>query len=257
MKNLTLICFLFISIVFNKVKAQTKGELIYSKYIDDKFTSSPRTESYSVYFDKDRSLEVPRRLDAKSRIQNVEGSNETAIYLSMKEGSKHDFILKDFKANNLIFANDIDFKFYLIEDTLANFKWKITDEKKQILKFNCTKATTTFRGRNYEAWFTDEVPLRNGPWKFCGLPGLIVKVYDTENVYTFDLVSISFGSFDESKLTVPAAYSKDKIVTHPAFMEAYNKKVKDLEIESRASFFVNGNMSGSSKSSIPPQIEKF
>jgi GLPGLI family protein len=257
MKPLALILSLSLLFVFYDVNAQTKGELIYTKLINDQATSSARTENYIVYFDKDRSIEINRPVAAQSKIRTTTGVNESTVYLPTRAGDKNYFLLKDFKANRLTLGDRVILKYYLIEDTLANFKWVITNEQKQILKFNCTKATTSFRGRKYEVWFTDEVPLRNGPWKFCGLPGLIVKVYDTENIYTFDLVAINFGEFEDSKLQVPAQYIADKPIKHPVFMEAYKKKVKDLEIESRASAFVKGNTSGSTKFSIPPLVEKF
>ena len=47
--------------------------------------------------------------------------------------------------------------------------------------FNCQQATVHFRGRNYEAWFTEEIPTSVGPWKFFGLPGLILEVKDSQN----------------------------------------------------------------------------
>jgi hypothetical protein len=39
----------------------------------------------------------------------------------------------------------------------------------------CKKATTNFRGRYWEAWYTEEIPIGQGPWKLCGLPGMILK----------------------------------------------------------------------------------
>ena len=58
--------------------------------------------------------------------------------------------------------------------------WKITKESQKILGYACYKATTKFRGRDYIAWFTPDIPYNFGPWKLGGLPGLILKV---ENDY--------------------------------------------------------------------------
>ena len=57
-------------------------------------------------------------------------------------------------------------------------EWKLNKETKNIGKFNCKKATCSFRGRNYTAWYTLEVPLPYGPWKLQGLPGVILEAYD-------------------------------------------------------------------------------
>jgi hypothetical protein len=40
------------------------------------------------------------------------------------------------------------------------------------------------------AWFAPELPYSDGPYKFNGLPGLIVKIADTRNQYVFELLSI-------------------------------------------------------------------
>lgn len=53
--------------------------------------------------------------------------------------------------------------------------------------YKAQKATTSFGGRNWNAWFTTDVPFQDGPYKFSGLPGLIVKVEDEAGDYSFDL----------------------------------------------------------------------
>ena len=75
---------------------------------------------------------------------------------------------------------------YYYEEDLLPIQWTITSEKKLILKYNCQKATCTYMGRNYEAWFTTEIPIKYGPYKFRGLPGLILKLHDTNNHYVFE-----------------------------------------------------------------------
>jgi GLPGLI family protein len=75
---------------------------------------------------------------------------------------------------------------YLYEEKIPALNWQITEEKQKVLSYNCLKATTTFRGRSYIAWFTTEIPIPNGPWKFGGLPGLILKLHDTEQNFIFE-----------------------------------------------------------------------
>ena len=68
--------------------------------------------------------------------------------------------------------------------------WQITPDTATILGYPCQKAMSTFRGRNYEAWFSPEIPVNDGPWKFFGLPGLIMKVFDSQNIFSFVCVGI-------------------------------------------------------------------
>ncbi|WP_435524227.1 GLPGLI family protein [Chryseobacterium indoltheticum] len=54
-------------------------------------------------------------------------------------------------------------------------KWNISNEHKKIGVWAATKATTNFGGRNWTAWFSEDIPLPYGPYVFYGLPGLFLK----------------------------------------------------------------------------------
>jgi len=82
------------------------------------------------------------------------------------------------------------YNFRYKEDYPIEFNWQLHNEKKKILNYNCQKATCSFRGRNYIAWFTPEIPLKEGPYKFGGLPGLILQISDTKNEYIFTCIGI-------------------------------------------------------------------
>lgn len=45
-------------------------------------------------------------------------------------------------------------------------------------------------GRTYEAWFATDITACLGPWKFYGLPGLVMSVYDTHRQYTFTFIDM-------------------------------------------------------------------
>jgi len=79
---------------------------------------------------------------------------------------------------------------YLYEEAIPDQNWKISMDSETILSYTCQKATTTFRGRDYTAWFTMGIPIGNGPWKFGGLPGIILKVSDLQQNYIFECIGI-------------------------------------------------------------------
>ncbi|MCP1251470.1 MULTISPECIES: GLPGLI family protein [Elizabethkingia] len=66
--------------------------------------------------------------------------------------------------------------------------WKLSDDKKVIKNLTLQKATSTWGGRNWTAWFSADLPFQEGPYRFHGLPGLIVELYDEQNDYHFNLV---------------------------------------------------------------------
>ena len=69
--------------------------------------------------------------------------------------------------------------------------WEIASDTMTVCGQLCQKAVCRFRGRDYAAWFTPNIPIPYGPWKFGGLPGVILKVSDKDNLYSFECVRIS------------------------------------------------------------------
>lgn len=78
---------------------------------------------------------------------------------------------------------------YCIEN-LPLMNWEIHADTITIINYLCQKATCHFRGRDFIAWFTTDIPVCNGPWKFGGLPGLILRVSDKGGKYSFECIKI-------------------------------------------------------------------
>jgi GLPGLI family protein len=103
-----------------------------------------------------------------------------------------EYIYKNYpEGKNSIYGTDNSGALYMVTESKPNFKWAIIDSTKIICGYTCQLATTYFRGRNYEAWFTTEIPVSDGPWKLAGLPGLILEAYDTENHYHYTCIGIT------------------------------------------------------------------
>ncbi|PIZ06547.1 MAG: GLPGLI family protein, partial [Flavobacteriales bacterium CG_4_10_14_0_8_um_filter_32_5] len=89
------------------------------------------------------------------------------------------YTVMDKSKDSLKSKKAIIYNTYLVYETIPVFKWDFdNNETKKIGDYICKKATTTFRGRNYIAWYTLDFPTQFVPWKFNGLPGLIMEVYD-------------------------------------------------------------------------------
>jgi GLPGLI family protein len=76
------------------------------------------------------------------------------------------------------------------EEDIPAQEWILYDDTLTIAGYTCQKATCYFRGRNYTAWFAVDIPVSNGPWKFGGLPGLILKVSDDDSLWVFECIAI-------------------------------------------------------------------
>jgi len=94
---------------------------------------------------------------------------------------------KDKASQKTYFKDRIGRDVYVYEEDRP-LNWKISSETTKIGDYKVQKATTDFAGRTWTAWFTTDLPYQDGPYKFGGLPGLIVKVEDDKGDYSFDLM---------------------------------------------------------------------
>ncbi len=109
-------------------------------------------------------------------------------------------------------------KTYYVKDKVSNLNWNLNySENKKIGTLLCKKATTHFRGRNYTAWYTTEIPINYGPYKFQGLPGLIASINDDSN--TFIWILSSYKATKEK----PSFVDKNKLKPQINAKEYYRK----------------------------------
>jgi len=99
-------------------------------------------------------------------------------------------VFKNWPAGNITVTDRVVMDSYSYTESSNEMLWQILPDTETILSYSCQKAVTTFRGRDYEAWFTPDIPINEGPWKFCGLPGLILKVSDTRQHYVFECIGL-------------------------------------------------------------------
>ena len=93
----------------------------------------------------------------------------------------------NYPAGKITVEDDVFIDSYEYTEDIEKIQWQIfPDETKEILGYNCIKATCTFRGRDYIARYAPDIPISKGPYKFSGLPGLILRVTDSQNQIQFD-----------------------------------------------------------------------
>ena len=113
--------------------------------------------------------------------------------------------------------------------------WKLSTDTKKVGIYNLQKATATFGGRNWIAWFNTEISLNEGPYKFQGLPGLIFEVADDQNYFSFNLVksyqmksTYNTSDFLESFAGQKAIPITEKILLKKQ-MELFNDPLQDFK----------------------------
>jgi GLPGLI family protein len=132
------------------------------------------------------------QLLTKALPEKVVTNDKTGITTINRKNNKeiHPFIYMNLLKKEIISIvglteDDGDtYKRFKVIETFS-IKWKLSNETMKIKNFDCKKATTTFRGRNYNAWYASSIPIPAGPFKFVGLPGLILQIADDKNEVAF------------------------------------------------------------------------
>lgn len=146
---------------------------------------------------------------------NMDAMGITTTYRS---GFRGQVIFKTPTARQVL-VNDVMGSVHYAYSEPAPLAWTVGTATSTIAGYACQQATATWGGRTWRAWFTREVPVADGPYKFYGLPGLIVQVADTRQHYGYELVALRRPPSPVAlKLPDPAAkpIAKDKFVTGKA-----------------------------------------
>lgn len=184
---------------------------------------------YDVVYKKDSTSNITTK---ENYILDI-GTKETKYYT-------YDFFVADsLITNNIPFPKEMKlntsdiiahknnnnefFQYDLLENTVLQLqtndtqKWNLSQEKKNVKNLSLQKAITTWGGRNWTAWFAEEIPFQEGPYKFHGLPGLIVEIYDDKKNYHFELVRSEKIKEEENqfiemseKMGIPITWEKYK-----------------------------------------------
>ncbi|WP_407505239.1 GLPGLI family protein [Elizabethkingia miricola] len=100
------------------------------------------------------------------------------------------YVMKNLNTNEIKKSYKTHLRDYYYVKIDEKMNWKILSDKDKIGDFEVQKAEMSYGGRNWTAWFTNEIPIPEGPYAFNGLPGLIIKIKDNKGDYDFTLRAI-------------------------------------------------------------------
>ncbi|MBX2932878.1 MAG: GLPGLI family protein [Ferruginibacter sp.] len=140
-------------------------------------------KNFSIFYSYLKHLGQKQSNEANNiQISGTTVKASTRIPFADKES---EYIEINYEANNYKVYDWISKQPHYYEDSLIKPQWVLWPDTVTILNVPCQKATTSYRGRNIIAWFAKNIPLQYGPWLYNGLPGLIMKLEDDRNQFSF------------------------------------------------------------------------
>lgn len=119
------------------------------------------------------------------------------------------YVFKYADTQNKRIYDDANDEYIYYDEPFEEMQWNIiSDSTKSVLGYECLKAECDYHGKHWSAWFTPEIPVSDGPWKFAGLPGLILYVSDCNGYNTFGATGLEYTKDPLPKMEVPEYYQK-------------------------------------------------
>lgn len=195
MKTLYSIVFLSVFISFNAqtnniVTANLKAiyKLEFKKFVDADKTS---TENMTLFQLKDGATTFLNSkmmlIDSIQKIRIIDVSDLASLVCV------NNFIVQQ-SSDKYHYLESLGSDIFSFEQNIK-LNWELVSERKLINNYNCKKATVSYGGRDWIAWYSIDIASTSGPYIFKGLPGLILEVSDVDNVFHFTIESLQYGLF--------------------------------------------------------------
>jgi len=133
------------------------------------------------------------------------------------------------------------------DDNFTKPDWQLQEGMDTVAGYACQKASLKFRGRSYTAWFTTEIPISEGPWKLTGLPGLILKLEDADQLFSFLMIGLI-----QPKQIMPYQVAKSEYlkVNREDYLKQVLKRGAGIKVNLTNGIMTIGNVPAKSKATL-------
>lgn len=182
---------------------------------EGKWVNNPAIKPF-IYTDSEMRLDIgdkvtwfyDRTKQVRDSIMSASIKAGNYDFSNLPKGGRFPFIFyKNYPAvGKSIQLESLGRDVYQCTENMETPNWQlIPDSSSNIIGYHCLLAKTNFKGRTWFAWYAEDIPMQEGPWKLCGLPGLILKAYDENQEFEFTAIGMSTLSTPS-----PITISKEK-----------------------------------------------
>jgi len=227
----------FITFSFLQLFAQTEGTILYTETVEfnleapegmeEMFKNMPKSRSSNktlIYKDGVSHYKIDNREDFEMENTADAHGGEGVFRIKIREPNEE--VYSDHNTGKVVELADLMGKAFLIKDDLKKYNWKVTSERRQILDYQCMKATAMEDSTSITAWFAPEVPIGIGPNNYNGLPGAILMVDVDNGARQLIAKKVDFEPIDHTQLVKP---TKGKKVNRSQFHKIEADKMAEQQ----------------------------
>jgi GLPGLI family protein len=149
----------------------------------------------------------------------IQGAKIKTLEIGKEDGG----LYKNYATGEYLKEANLFGKKFLIKDSIQKIDWSLSSETKKLGEYTVYKATATVNDEPVTAWYTEEIPVPDGPESYYGLPGLILEAEN--DALSFHAITVSF----DTKAFEIVKPSKGKEVTIAEYIKTRNEKLEELK----------------------------
>lgn len=212
-----------------------------------------RVEEHILMYNQNRSLYLQVKTNSERTEKTTRNDDGTLTVIFNLHPGIPKFVYKDLAENKFIFKGYAGSKMLTVNEEPFKIDWKLHNETKKIGNYNAQKATTTFRGRNYTAWFAPDIPTPFGPWKLTGLSGLILEANEDSGIYKVEAIEVSINIENNDLQKNLNELKFDKAVSLKEYVKTIYEEDALSEKQWKAKLPRGIEVTGNSKDKVDPK----
>ncbi|SKB94939.1 GLPGLI family protein [Parapedobacter luteus] len=185
---------MFIFLLFQLALSTLYGQVQTIKYDQiTNFSGRPDTTTAMLTIDLNKNVSLYEfgKVEKEETIsQHVQQDGSLSIRAGKRIDTIGSYVRTDLITGHLELREKAVGNYFLVSDTIS-VDWSDIMVDTVINGMDLKKTTCSFRGREYTVSFLPDDNLSAGPWKFRGLPGLIIEASDLNKEVTFKAQAIN------------------------------------------------------------------
>jgi GLPGLI family protein len=146
--------------------------------------------------------------------------------LTYQSFADNNVVYNDYISGSTITQKPVFEETFLVQDSLAKIKWKITPDVRTIAGFECHKAIGLLEDSiTLFAFYADEILVRGGPESAHGLPGMILGLGIPRLHTTWFATKVEINGIDMNRVRPE---TKGKKTTRKAMIQSLDKVLKNF-----------------------------